>query len=153
MQIIITPADLYCTVKVEIKCISVSLFSYACRTPLQVKPADCISGCTRCGHLVGPLWSPLPHAGLSNACCKLSSPERICILFADWPGEGTLPQASSTNGDSAAWVIGRGQVASLHFSFFSFNQQPSHCPPPTPILSSFGLSQRENGVGLANPRL
>lgn len=49
------------------------------------------------------------------------------ILAADWPGESALPQGSPTNGDTAAWLIGRGQVAPLHFSFFCFKQQPLHC--------------------------
>lgn len=40
------------------------------------------------------------------------------ILDADWPGESTLPQGSPTNGDTTAWLIGRGQVAPLHFFFF-----------------------------------
>lgn len=40
------------------------------------------------------------------------------ILDADWPGESALPQGSPTNGDTTAWLIGRGQVAPLHFFFF-----------------------------------
>lgn len=70
------------------------------------------------------------------------------ILVADWPGEGTLPQGFTTNGDSAAWLIGRGQVASLHFSFFCFNQQPLHCLSPPHLQLCFVTVER-CGAGLS----
>lgn len=93
---------------------------------LQEKPVDHLSGRSRCGLLVGPLCSSLPPRRSVQSLHKHHSPERICIAAADWPGGGTVPRGSSTNGDSAAWLIGRGQVASLHFSFFCFKQQPLH---------------------------
>lgn len=73
------------------------------------------------------VFSGLPSPAQPSSI-KHNSPETICMLLADWPGEGPAPQAVSTNGDRAAWLIGRGQVASLHFCFFScFKQQPLHC--------------------------
>lgn len=98
---------------------------------------------------------PSPAVAVSNRCHMKNSPERICILgrilVADWPGESTLPQGSPTNGDSAAWLIGRGQVAPQHFSFFCFIQQPLHClflfSSSSPVLF---LSLWERSVGLAS---
>lgn len=68
------------------------------------------------------------------------------ILAADWPGESALPQGSPTNGDTAAWLIGRGQVAPLHFSFFCFKQQPLHCLFSAPFYHLV-LRLWERGVG------
>lgn len=99
--------------------------------PLQEKPVYRLSCCLRCGPLVGPLCSPLPRRSpvQSLPALKLTwiDLHKGPIPIAHWPGESILPQGSPTNGDSAVWLIGRGQVASLHFSFFCFKQQPLHC--------------------------
>lgn len=124
IQILITMPGPYFMVKVYSECIPARLFTSTSSTPLslQAKPVERLSGCSRCGLLVCSLSSPLPHSVPSHPFSQHNSPERICILAADWPGAVTLPRASSTNGDSVAWLIGRGLVASLHFSFFCFKQ-------------------------------
>lgn len=145
----------YCTVKVWIP---VQLFTYTSSSPppLQEEPVYRLSCCLRCGPLVGPICFPLPRCSLVQSLPQVELTWKVLhwgpILLADWPGEGTLPQGSPTNGDSAAWLIGRGQVASLHFSFFCFKQQPLHCIF-FPLLTSFVLPPWERGVGLASPRL
>lgn len=97
---------------------------------LQEKPVCRLSARLRCGSLVGPLCSPLPRwvPDQSPPLEELTWNDFHIglILNADWPGEGALPQGSPTNGDTAAWLIGRGQVAPLHFSFFSASNS-SHC--------------------------
>lgn len=112
-----------------------------------MKPVYRLSWCLRCGPTVGPLWFPLPPPFSS---VQSPPPGELTwkdlylgpILVADWPGEGTLPQGFTTNGDSAAWLIGRGQVASLHFSFFCFNQQPLHCLSPPHLQLCFVTVER-----------
>lgn len=113
--------------------IPVQLFTYTSSNPppLQEKPVRRLSCCLRCGCLVVPLCSPLPRCSLVQSLphekLTWNNLHMGPILVADWPGESTLPQGSPTNGGSAAWLIGRGQVAPLHFSFFCFKQQPLHC--------------------------
>ncbi|RVE67451.1 hypothetical protein OJAV_G00103430 [Oryzias javanicus] len=77
----------YFMVKVDSECIPVRLFTSTSSTPLplQAKPVERLSGCSRCGLLVCSLSSPLPHSAPSHPFSQHNSPERICILAADWP--------------------------------------------------------------------
>lgn len=70
-------------------------------------------------------------------------------LAPDWPGAGIVPKGSSTNGFSALWLIGREQVASIHFFFFCFKRQPlrSLPPPPPPFQFCFIAVWERCGAG------
>ena len=95
------------------------------------------------------LGSPLPPSQCAaNLQRQPNSPELICIpepvLAADWSGASAVPWGCSTNGGSTAWLTGREQVASLHFSFFSFKQQPLHTfdfPQTYVVFARVGGSQ------------
>lgn len=156
IQILITMPGPHCVVKVYTRCIPVQLFASNSAGETRLSSFCAVWGVAlRLDLSALPSPAAAPVQSLSHEKLTWNHLHTGPILASDWPGESSLPQGAPTNGDSAAWLIGRGQVAPLHFSFFCFKQQPLHClfflllllHHLLLLLSSFVLLPWERGVG------